>query len=96
MVSSLPEPVLMEEFPKAHILGPLLFLIYINDLSDGLSSNAKLFADDISLFSVVPDINTSAIELNSDLRKTNDWAFQWKMTFNPDRSKQAQEVIFSR
>ena len=96
MVSSLPEPVLMEEFPKAHILGPLLFLIYINDLSDGLSSNAKLFADDISLFLVVPDINTSAIELNSDLRKTNDWAFQWKMTFNPDRGKQAQDVIFSR
>ena len=36
------------------------------------------------------------IELNKDLKKINDWAFQWKMTFNPDRSKQAQEVIFSR
>ena len=77
-------------------LGPLLFLIYINDLSDGLSSNAKLFADETSLFSVVHDINTSSIELNSDLKKINDWAFQWKMTFNPDSSMQAQEIIFSR
>ena len=42
------------------------------------------------------DINTSTIELNSDLKKINDWAFQWKMTFNPDCSKQAQEIIFSR
>ena len=82
--------------PQGSILGPLLFLIYINDLSDGLSSNAKLFADDTSLFLVVHDINTSAIELNKDLKKINDWAFQWEMTFNPDRSKQAQEIIFSR
>ena len=52
--------------------------------------------DDNSLFSVVHDINTSDIELNKDLKKINDWTFQWKMTFNPDRSKQAQEIIFSR
>ena len=68
--------------------GPLLFLIYINDLRDGLSSNAKLFADDTSLFLVLHDINTSTIELNSDLKKINHWAFQWKMTFNPNCSKQ--------
>ena len=41
-------------------------------------------------------LNTFAIELNQDLEKINDWAFQLKMTFNPDRSKQAQEIIFSR
>ena len=66
--------------PQGSILGPLLFLIYINDLPDGLSSNAKLFADDASLFSVVHDINTSTTELNGDVKKINDWAFQWKMT----------------
>ena len=49
-----------------------------------------------SLFSVVHDIITSPIELNSDQKKINDWAFKWKMTFNPDCSKQAQEIIFSR
>ena len=82
--------------PQGSILGPLLFLIYINDLSDDLSTNAKLFADDTSLFSVVCDINTSAAHLNNDLWKISNWAFQWKMSFNPDPSKQAQEVIFSR
>ena len=58
--------------PQGSILGPLIFLIYINDLQDGLSYNAKLFPDDTSLFSVAHDINTSAIELNSDLKKIND------------------------
>ena len=82
--------------PQGFILSPLLFLIYINDLSEGLSSNTKLFADDTSLFSVIHDSNTSALEVNSDLAKINRWAFQWKMSFNPDPKKQAQEVIFSR
>ena len=57
--------------------------------------NAKIFANDTSLFSVVHDINTSAIELNSDQKKIGDQAFQWKMTFNPDCSKQAQEIIIT-
>ena len=72
------------------------FLGYINDLADGLSSNAKLFADDTSLFSVIHDVDTSANELNNDLYHINKWAFQWKMSFNPDPSKQAQGIIFSR
>ena len=45
------------------------FLIYINDLADGFSSIAKLFADDTSLFSVVHNANTTAKELNNDLVK---------------------------
>ena len=82
--------------PQGSILGPLLFLIYINDLSGDLSSKAKLFADDTSLFSVTHDITTSANELNNDLKKISDWAFQWKMSFKPDPRKQVQEVFFSR
>ena len=70
-------------------------MTYINDLSDDLSSSPKLFAVDTSLFSVVHDKNTSANELNNDLRKISSWAYQWKMSFNPDPLKQAQEVIFS-
>ena len=82
--------------PQCAILGHLLFLIYINDLTEGLSTNAKLFADDTSLFSVIHDIQTSANNLNKDLERISNWAKQWKMNFNPDTTKQAQEVIFSR
>ena len=74
------------------ILAPLLFLIYIKDLPGDLSSNVKPFADDTFLFYVVHDINVSAGELNEGLKKISDWAFQWKMSFNPDDCKQAQEV----
>ena len=49
--------------------GPLLFLIYNNNLTEGLSSNAKLFADDTSLFSIMHDIQTSANNLNKDLEE---------------------------
>ena len=78
------------------ILGPLLFLIYINDLPNGLNSNVKLFADETSLFFVVHNITDSANLLNSDLSKIKEWTLQWKMSFNPDPIKQAQEITFSR
>ena len=74
--------------PQGSVLGPLLFLIYINDLSDNLISVSKLFADDTSIFSTVLDINKSSDDLNKDLNTIKDWAFQWKMSFNPDPNKQ--------
>ena len=73
----------------------MLFLIYINNLTEGLTTNVKLFADDTSLFSVVHDTQTSANDLNKDLKIINNWAFRWKMNFNPDPTKQTHEVIFS-
>ena len=54
----------------ASVIGPLLFLICINDLS-GLSSKAKLFADDTSFLSVMHDCNTFALELNNHLARLN-------------------------
>ena len=82
--------------PQGSVLGPLLFLIYINDLPENLVSVSKLFADDTSLFSTVFDIQKSSEDLNRDLSTIHNWAFQWKMVFNPDPNKQATEVIFSR
>ena len=74
---------------QGSILGPLLFLIYINDLSDDLQCNPKLLADDTSLFATVHNINKATNDLNNDSIKITKWAFQWKMNFNPDISKQA-------
>ena len=62
--------------PQGSILGPLLFLIYINDLPDNLQSTAKLFADDTSLFSTKYDPNISASQLDSDLKKNSHWAYK--------------------
>ena len=81
--------------PQGSVLVPLLFLVYINDLQVNIKSNVKFFADDTMLFSVVKDVQESAIELNHDLEVINQWASQWKMAFNPDPSKQATDILFS-
>ena len=73
-----------------------MFLIDVNDFSDDLTTNVKLIAEDTSPFSVVHNMSTSRIDLINDLNKIKNWANQWKMNFNLDPSKQAQEVIFSR
>ena len=62
--------------PQGSILGPLLLLVYINDLLDRLKSNAKLFADDTYLFTIVKDKNESAIILNDDLQLISSWAYK--------------------
>ena len=81
---------------QGSILGPLLFLIYINYLPNNLISNVNFFADDGSISSIVNDINVSTEEVNDDLKRISEWAYQWKMMFNPNLTKQAQEVTFSR
>ena len=65
--------------PEGTILGPLLFLIYINDLLNKLVSNPTLFADDTSLFSIVTDPNVTANQINNDLHNISTLAYQRKM-----------------
>ena len=55
-----------------------------------------MFADDTSFFSTVTDLNATANQTNNDLNNINTWAHQWKINFNPDTSKQVEEVIYSR
>ena len=81
--------------PQGSVLGPLLFLLYINDLTNGMNSEMRLFADDSSLFTCVDDIDESHEKLSNDLDTVLSWAKQWKMEFNLTVSKQAIEVIFS-
>ena len=78
--------------PQGSVLGPLFFLVYINDIVENINSEIKLFADDTSLFSLVESSIRTANDLNRDLEKVRLWAWQWKMKFNTDKT---EEVIFS-
>ena len=73
--------------PQGSVLGPLLFLIYINDLERNIKSNIKFFADDTMLFSIVKSPVITAEDLNHDLVIINHWPHQGKMEFNPDSHK---------
>ena len=79
--------IILSGVPQGSALGPPLFLIYINELPKGLNSICKIFADDASIFSKVFDKDKSQRDLNSDLSIISEWAFQWKMQFNPDPNK---------
>jgi hypothetical protein len=72
--------------PQGSILGPLLFLIFINDMPDLLEQFCKLFADDTKLIAPIKNI-TDCIKLQSDLNKATDWATTWKMKFNNEKCK---------
>ena len=61
-----------------------------------LKSNVKIFAHDISLFTVVKNKKESADVLNKELQSISTRAYNWKILFNPKPSKTAQKVLFSR
>ena len=72
---------LAQQVDISYFEGCNTIFIHINDLSENHSTNAKLFQKNISLFSILRNINTSAIHLNIDLSKTSVWTLQWKLSF---------------
>ena len=72
--------------PQGSVLGPLLFIIYINDLDSGLSSKVYKFADDTKLAARVGDCNGS-FKLQRDIDKLISWADKWQMEFNIEKCK---------
>ena len=79
--------------PQGSILGPLLFLIYVNDIINDIESEILLFADDTCIFEPVTDPIQSINKLNRDLEKLSSWAKQWLVNFNPTKTK---FLVFSK
>ena len=70
--------------PQGSVLGPILFLIFINDISDGITSNIRLFADDTIIY---PNIKNTedAEKLQTDLHTLERWSREWQMEFHPSK-----------
>ena len=69
--------------PQISVLGPLLFLVYANDMDESLLSLTRLFADDSSLFYSAATIKDIECIINHDLRMLVRWAAEWLINFNP-------------
>ena len=72
--------------PQGSVLGPILFLIYINDLPDVVKSLVKLFADDTKIYAKVNNIEEKDT-LQEDIRSLNDWSNKWQLKFNKSKCK---------
>ena len=73
--------------PQGSVLGPLLFLVYINDIVEGLNCEIKLFADDTTIYITYNNHKIAENLLNENLAKINDWAQQWLVSFSPNKTK---------
>ena len=63
------------------MLGPLLFLCYINDITSGVSSSIKLYADDVLIYRIINTEDDCEI-LQRDLDSLQSWAYKWNISFN--------------
>ena len=74
--------------PQGSVLGPILFVLYINDLPDIVESKAKLFADDTKLFNKVSSSNSIGTDqIQQDLRVLEGWSSTWLLRFNAAKCK---------
>ena len=79
--------------PQGSVLCPLLFLVYINDIANHLTSKATLYADDTTLSKQINDSVISTYEIQNDLHMIDCWASKWKVKSNPTKS---ESLLISR
>ena len=72
--------------PQGSVLGPLLFVIYINDLPDVIKSQLCMFSDDTKLYRHILDGSDSSI-LQAELDCLQDWSEKWQISFHPHKCK---------
>ena len=75
--------------PQGSVLGPLLFVLYINDLPDNVTCGIKLFADDTKIYSTIKNISNILL-LQKNLDMVNEWSHKWLLKFNADKCKLLQ------
>ena len=75
VTSSMPAPVL-SSIPQGSVLGPILFIVYINDFLEGIQSNGLLFADDAKIFNQILS-REDVLTVQSDLNSLEDWSRIW-------------------
>ena len=70
--------------PQGTVLGPLLFVVYINDILDNINSDGLLFADDTKIFRAIT-CKEDSLELQGDINKLEQWSDLWLLKFHPDK-----------
>ena len=75
--------------PQGSILGPLFFLIFINDIVLEVNCSIKLFADDATIYVVIDNVNAAGELLNHNLDKVHKWSEKWLVNFNPQKKQKA-------
>ena len=81
--------------PQGRILGPLLFLLYMNDITECISSPVKLYADDTKIYREISDPITDCRILQDDLNNLSKWARKWQLRFNADKCE-SMRITHSR
>ena len=81
--------------PQGYVLGPILFLVYINELPENVTSQVRLFADDTAMYLTMEGANDSSV-LQQDLDRLSVWESDWDMEFNPSKCQVVQVTGYKK